>query len=512
MRPLLDREQARAIDAAAVARGVPSLLLMENAGRGAAEVLLRRFGDRLARPAVVGGTGQNGGDAWVLARHLLVRGIVPEVYVVGNASRIAGDARVQLDALRGLGVAVRALTEDDRSGLDAIAAGATVLVDGIFGTGLDRPIDGWRAEVLRRLAATGIPSLALDLPSGLDADTGQVLGAILPAAVTATFAAHKRGLHQHPGVDVAGEVELVHIGVPEPAEGVRGVLLERGDLARLLPRRPRDAHKGTAGHVLVLAGSPGRSGAALLAGLGAMRAGAGLVTLAPRGSVRAALEAKVIELMTIEIPEALEAGVAAALRECEARDAVVLGPGVGLDPTARSYLVRVAVEASGPMVLDADALTAIADDVSVLRAARGPRVLTPHPGEAARLLGTSSAEVQRARYRSAEALAERSAQVVVLKGARTIVARPDGRIAVCAAGTAALGVAGTGDVLAGCIAAMLAAIRDPFDAACAGVSMHAIAGEIAARADRGMLAREVADALPAALAQAASASAASVGA
>jgi NAD(P)H-hydrate epimerase len=491
MTPLLSREESRAIDGAAIAAGVSSLLLMENAGRGATDVLCAKAPDRVARPLVVGGLGQNGGDAWVVARQLLVRGIRADVLVVGDPAKIAGDARTTFDAMRGVGLDARAI--DAASALDT--SRATVLVDGVFGTGLDRPVDGLRAEILRALASSGVPSFALDLPSGLDADTGQPLGAVLPAFATATFAAHKRGLHQHPGVDLAGDVSLVHIGVPAPASG-RASLLERGDLARLLPRRARDAHKGTAGHVLVLAGSPGRTGAALLAGLGAVRAGAGLVTLAPRGAVRAALDAKVIELMTSEIPDALEAGVTAALREAEDKAAAALGPGVGLDATARSYLARVAVELPIPTVLDADALSALAADPTVLRTSRAARVLTPHPGEAARLLGTTSGEVQASRYRSAESLAARTGHVVVLKGARTIVASPDGRLAVCPHGTPALGVAGTGDVLSGCAASMLASVGDPFDAACAAVLLHALAGEAAACADRGLLAREVADAIP----------------
>ncbi|AKF06621.1 bifunctional ADP-dependent NAD(P)H-hydrate dehydratase/NAD(P)H-hydrate epimerase [Sandaracinus amylolyticus] len=501
MLPLVGRDESRAIDAKAIAAGVPGLVLMENAGRGATDVLCARFADRLRRPLVVGGLGQNGGDAWVVARHLLVRGVCAECVVLGDPAKVAGDARVNLDALRGLGVDVRAVAESDLEHLESLAARASVIVDGLFGTGLDRVIDGFRADAIQRLAATEVPSFALDLPSGLDAQTGAVLGVVLPARVTATFAAHKRGLHQHPGVDHAGDVVLVDIGVPAPRDA-RASLLERFDLARLVPRRAADAHKGSAGHVAIFAGSPGRTGAALLSGLGAMRAGAGLVTLAARGAARAALDTKVIELMTSEIPEALEAGVAAALRECEQRDAGVLGPGVGLDATARAYTTRVAIEATIPLVLDADALSALAGDPTVLTKARAPRVLTPHPGEAARLLGTTSAEVQAARYHAAEQLAARTGQVVVLKGARTIIASRE-RLAVCPAGTPALGVAGTGDVLSGVIAAMLASASegDVFDAACAGVLAHAMAGELAAVADRGLFAREVADAVPHALAR-----------
>jgi hydroxyethylthiazole kinase-like uncharacterized protein yjeF len=505
MIPLLSREEVRAIDARAIDAGVPGIVLMENAGRGAAELLLERLRGRLSRPLILGGTGQNGGDAWVVARHLAIRGITSDVFLVGDPAKVSGDARTSLRALEAIGIAPRVV---DRGALEPREiAVASVIVDGIFGTGLDRPVDGKRADLIARLAASEVPSFALDLPSGLDADSGQPLGAVLPAVVTATFAAHKRGLHQHPGVELSGEVVCVHIGVPPPRAGPAS-LLEVRDLAALVPLRRADAHKGSAGHVLVFAGAPGRTGAALLSGLGAMRAGAGLVTLAARGAARAALDHKVIELMTFEVPEALEAGVAAALRECEGKRACVIGPGVGLDATARAYLARIAVEAPIPAVLDADALTALADDPGALRASRAPRVLTPHPGEAGRLLVASSAEVQSARYRSATALAARVGHVVVLKGARSIIAAPDGRLAVCAAGTPALGVAGTGDVLAGALATMLVALP-PFEAACAAVLAHALAGERAARGDRGLLAREVADEIPAAIhaarAQAASA-------
>jgi NAD(P)H-hydrate epimerase len=470
---------------------------MENAGRGAAEVLRARMGDRLARPLVVGGRGQNGGDAWVVARHLAIAGITAEVALLGEPEKLGGDARITFDALRAIGVPVAVIGEGSLSSLEQAARRATVIVDGIFGTGLDRPVEGHFAEAIRVLAASGTPSFALDVPSGLDADTGCPLGAVLPAVLTATFAAHKRGLHQHPGAALAGEVVLVPIGIPAPRD-TRGLLLEPADAARWIPLRAPDVHKGVAGRVLVVAGAPGRTGAALLAGLGAIRAGAGLVTIAARGPVRAVLDAKVFELMTVEISEAPDAGVSEVLRECEAGDACAIGPGVGLDASAREYLVRLSVEVPVPAVLDADALTAIASDPTVLRAARAPRVLTPHPGEAARLLGTDSAAVQKARYRSAEGLAARTGQVVVLKGARTVIAAPDGRVAVCPLDVPPLAVGGTGDVLAGVVAALLVSLA-PFEAACAGVLLHAMAGRIAARADRGLLARELADALPAAL-------------
>lgn len=494
-RPLATREEARSVDQGAIARGVSGLVLMENAGRGATDLLVRLHDVR--RPLVIGGVGQNGGDAWVVARHLLTRGLTPRVGLVGDRTRVTADARINLDALLALGVPVADLDANDLV-LRELAGDATVVVDGIFGTGLARDVGGSEASAITCMNALGLPLFALDLPSGIDCDTGRVLGVAVRARTTATFAVHKRGLEQHPGVDHAGDVHVVDLGVPGPARLVAR-LLDTSDLDRLVPPRARDAHKGTAGHVLVLAGGPGKTGAALLAGIGAMRMGAGLVTLAARATARAALDAKVIELMTLEVPEALEAAVATVLRECQGKGAAVIGPGLGTDAISRELASRLSVELSIPAVLDADALGALGSDPAKLRAAAAQRVLTPHPAEAARLLGSSTRAVQADRYAAASALAERTGQVAVLKGARTIIAAPDGAIAVCPYGTPALGVGGTGDVLAGVVAALLPG-RLAFDAACAGVVAHARAGELAAVGDRGLFAREVADALPRALA------------
>ncbi|MCB9591343.1 MAG: NAD(P)H-hydrate dehydratase [Sandaracinaceae bacterium] len=467
--------------------GVPGLILMENAGRGAADALVERFVDRLERVVIVGGAGQNGGDAWVVARRLLTRGHRPRVFLAGARDKITGDARVNLDALDAIGLALEPL-----DGLGAALDAATLVVDGVFGTGLDRPIEGWRADLVRALGEARAPLVALDLPSGIDADTGAVLGVAPRAALTLTFAGHKRGLWQGDGRAHAGEVRLVDIGVPPPACIDR--LLDLADAGRVLAPRPFDAHKGSAGHVLVVAGSPGKTGAALLAGVGAVRGGAGLVTLAAGAEARAALDGKVVELMTAEL------GALAPLAEGKA--SLVVGPGLGLDDAARELVLEAALGVEAPVVLDADALTSIGQDGATrLREAAGPRVLTPHPGEAARLLGCTSGEVQADRYASAERLASRTGQVVVLKGAGTIVAEPGGRVAVCPLGTPALGVAGTGDVLAGVLGATLA-VASPFEAACAAVVLHARAGELAARADRGLFAREVAAQVPAALTEA----------
>ncbi|MCC6877590.1 MAG: NAD(P)H-hydrate dehydratase [Sandaracinaceae bacterium] len=497
MRPLFGREAARELDRRAMEAGVPGLLLMENAGQNAARVLLERFAGRLDRVLVVGGTGQNGGDAWVIARRLRIEGFAPRALLAGDLESVRGDARINFDAMRAVGV--------DAQSVQALPAGPapSLVVDGVFGTGLDRPVDGWRAELLRALDALAQPIFSLDLPSGIDCDTGQVLGAALHASVTVTFAAHKRGLWQFPGRGHAGEILCTDIGVPAPPLGREG-LLGLGDAA--LPRHPADAHKGTAGHVWIVAGSPGKTGAAVLCGAGASRAGAGLVTLAARGAAHAALDAKVVELMTYPLGEGASA-IDAALAGARGKSAAAVGPGLGLDDEGRALAIELALQLSIPAVLDADALTALAEHradhgLERLREAAAPRVLTPHPGEAARLMGRATSDVQADRYRAASELAERSGQVVVLKGASSVVASPDGRLAVCPFGTPALGSGGTGDVLAGAIAALLGQERDVFRAACAAIVLHARAGELAARSDRGLLASEVAAALPLALEEA----------
>lgn len=486
MIPLLTREAVRALDADAIEGGVAGLVLMENAGHRAAEAIRTRFTDSLGAVLCLGGSGQNGGDAWVVARHLASAGVRVRAVLVGSTEKVGGDARPNLEALAHVGVPFVACDAHEVS-----LAGATLVVDGLFGTGLDRPIEGALASLIERIDAHGAPLVALDLPSGVDANTGAVLGVAPHAALTVTFAAHKRGLWQYPARRHVGEVVLASIGVPAP-RSADAMLVEDDDVATLLKRREADSHKGSAGHVLVLAGAPGKTGAALLAGHGALRGGAGLVTIGTRAPD--ALDAKLVELMSAQVD-----GEDAARDAMRGKDAVVLGPGLGLDDATRTWLRALAVQAPLPMVLDADALTAFTGGLAMLQSAP-TRVLTPHPAEAARLLGVTTEAVQRDRYAAAAALAARSQQVAMVKGAGSVIAAPDGRLRVISAGTPALGVAGTGDVLAGLVGALLAEGHDAFDAAWAAAHLHARAGELAAGGrDRGLLAREVADALPASL-------------
>lgn len=477
--------------------GVVSLVLMENAGRGATDAISDAFPDRLTRVVLVGGPGQNGGDAWVVARRLKNLGHEPHAVLVGDASRLHGDAKANWSMLEKLDVERTELSPDRADSIAPHLAEATLLVDAVFGTGLDRPITGGYAKIIEAIERAPAPVVALDLPSGLDADTGAVLGVAAHAALTVTFAGLKRGLHQFPGAAYAGEVRLTDIGVPTRVTPPAS-LWTQIDLRELISPRAEDAHKGTNGHLLVIGGSPGKTGAAVLAGHAAFRAGAGLVTIGARADSRASLEQKVIELMTTALPEEVDAAAVGSL--CEGKRAVVLGPGLGLDDLGAAWVRAVSRYAPIPTIIDADALTHVAEQGLVsLRDAKGPRILTPHPGEAARLLGIATTQVQEDRFSAARSLCDESGQTVILKGARTIVAS-GGRLRVCGEGTPALGVAGTGDVLSGIVAA-LALTLEPFDAAIGGVLLHAAAGIEASVADRGLIASEVADGVPAVLAR-----------
>lgn len=498
MLPLLSRAAVRAVDADAVARlGVPSIVLMENAARGALDAIDCRYADRLDRVLVIGGIGQNGGDAWALARHWVSRGLSPRCLLIGARADVHGDAKTNLDTLAVLGVSVEEIEAQDLALLDAALRDASLIVDGLLGTGLTRPVEGIHAQVIERMNAATVPVVALDLPSGVDADTGAVLGCAVRAAMTVTFAARKPGLYQFPGAELAGAIECVSIGVPVDASAPT-LLLEASDIAAWLPKRARDSHKGTAGHVVIVAGSAGTSGAAALCALGALRMGAGLVTVFTRATGHEITE-RYPEIMVRTLPDSLEAACAEVTTFAADKRAAVVGPGLGLDAFGRGLALHLAATLAIPTVLDADALTAIETELERAGAAVGPRVLTPHPGEAGRLAGKSTAAVQADRYAVARALAAQSRAVVVLKGAATVVALPDEQSRVCDRGTPALGVAGTGDVLAGALGALLAQ-TGVVEAACAGVYLHARAGELATDQDRGLLASEVAGALPRALA------------
>jgi NAD(P)H-hydrate epimerase len=513
MIPLATAEEMRQADRRATERyGVPSLLLMENAGRGAADALERVLGPADGRRiAVVCGKGNNGGDGFVVARHLLGRGARVSAWLVGRAGEVQGDARTNLDALQRAGERVVEAADPAGQGfqrLRADLADADVVVDALLGTGVRGPATGAIAAAIEAVNAAGRPVCALDLPSGLPSDGEAPAGPVVRAEVTVTFGLPKLGLLLPSGAAYAGRVEIADLGVPREwlGEGVPTALLEASDVRALLPSRPVDAHKGTYGHLLVVAGSVGRTGAAVLSCLGALRAGTGLVTCATPGSQQPVVAAGLSEAMTEPLPETaartLSAKAVERIVELLSRmDAVALGPGVGLDPETQAAVQALVRSVERPMVVDADALTALAGRPDVCRDAPAPRLLTPHPGEAARLLGCRIAEVQADRIASARRLAAETGAVVALKGARTLVASPDGRVTLNPTGNPGMATGGTGDVLTGLAGGLLAQGVAPAGALSAAVYLHGLAGDLAAetRGEAGLVAGDVADAIPAAI-------------
>lgn len=507
--PLLSRAAVRALDAQLVARGIPSVLLMENAGRGAAEhIAARMTAAGLRRVVVLVGPGNNGGDGLVVARHLaaICDGATVRVLYACEAGTLQGDAAVMRDALGATAVHCRTATASDDPA--ALLGDAEVVVDALFGTGLTRPIEGLSVGLIDAANEAQAPRLrvALDTPSGLDVDRGVALGGrAFRADLTCTFATSKTGLHTGEGLGHAGEVVVVGLGVA--LDGYLAAPQAWLSLAAAPPSRSRTAHKGVAGRVLVVGGSAGTTGAALLAARAAHRTGAGLVTIASRAAT--SLEGRVVETMTRGLSDNPAEAVAQLSAFASRADAVVLGVGLGLDPWA-SALTGALWRLDCPLVVDADALGLLA----ALRVAGAlpPRsaatVLTPHPLELARLLPEAgppeAAWVGQDRPGAVRRAAAVYDAVVLLKGAGSLVSTPEGSLSVLPYANAALGVAGSGDVLAGAVAARLAERRGVDSARCTLEAAHAhgLAALAAARArgaTRGLLAGEIAEGLSLAL-------------
>jgi ADP-dependent NAD(P)H-hydrate dehydratase / NAD(P)H-hydrate epimerase len=512
MRLVLSREQARDFDRhAAQVACIPSLLLMENAGRSAVELLLRELKETPQSVVVVAGPGNNGGDGFVLARRLRVIGHAAEIWLVGEPGRLTGDAAIMWGAYRGLYGEPRVISSESMlPQLEQRLSSADVVVDALFGTGLTRPIVGLFARVIEAIARSQAFVCSLDIPSGLDANRGRILGTAVKADLTVTFGHAKLGHFSSEGADCCGRLVAVDIGVPSELalrSGHNAERIERDDLCRRLLPRPSSSHKGRAGRVAILAGHAGTIGAALLSARGAQRMGAGSVTHIGLPSAMASIESRVLEAMTKSLdPGSLGQSLTDALH---GMDSVVLGPGLGLGAQERQIVAIVSEHMIAPVIVDADALTLLADDPALLKRAKGPRILLPHRGELGRLLHLTTADVEEDPFAALESCVRLTNAIVVLKGAYTLVGAPNQKTAVVGAPCAALGTAGSGDVLSGVVAA-LAVDHEPLAAALLGVHLHGRSGTKWAEShgsDRGLIASEIADNLPAAIAELASSSA-----
>jgi NAD(P)H-hydrate epimerase len=484
--------------------GIPSMVLMENAGRQVVAALEAAYDDLSDKHvAVLCGPGNNGGDGFVVARTLHQRGVEVSVFILAMMSAVKGDARLNLEILGRLGLTAVEISDEQAWDLHfSEISQCELIVDAIFGTGLKSPLAGMLETVAADVNASSIPVVAVDLPSGLSADHAEPIGECIRAAMTVTLAAPKLPLVLPPGEALAGNIVVADIGIPpevlDNLAGPRIELLTREGIRDLLHPRESDSHKGDYGHVLVIAGGRGKTGAAHLAAVGALRSGAGLVSVATPRSAQPILAAMGAEYMTIPLEETGEGTVSAGALEAvldAEQDVIAAGPGLGRGPDVTVFVQELIAKSQSPLVLDADALNALATDPDRLQnggeGAR-PIVITPHPGEMARLANTSIDEVQSSRLDVARDFAVQHQIYVVLKGYRTLIATPEGKVFINPLGNPGMATGGTGDVLTGVLAAWLAQLLDAEAACKVAVYLHALAGDLT-EADEGEVAMTAGD-------------------
>mgnify|MGYP001398326876 CR=1 FL=1 len=504
-------KEMQALDRKAVKEcGIPSLQLMERAGEGVVHALEQAHGPmREKSVSIVVGKGNNGGDGLVVGRLLMKRGAKVQVHILVDPTTFIGDTLANFTRYRDLGGMFIAPPPFSPSYILTSLKESELIVDAIFGTGLSKPIEGMFAEVVESINESHRPIVSIDIPSGLSGDTGTVLGSVIHATQTVTLAVPKRGLFLGQGITCSGDIVVADIGIPPvyTDEAVVMTQLITGSyVATQLPPRPRDAHKGTFGHVGIIAGSVGKTGAAVLTSQAALRTGAGLVSLATPETLNDTLESMLIEVMTVPIPDIpIRAfglsSVTPLLEFTNKKTAVAIGPGIGTHQETIAVVMALIPQLTVPYVIDADGLTAIAMNLAILNAASTPIILTPHPGEMAKLLGCTNADVSHNRLGAATELSQKTETIVILKGARTLIACPDGSVDICPTGNSGMATGGTGDVLTGIITGLLGQGLSPRTAAMVGVYLHGLAGDIAATAHGscGIIASDLVASIPQAI-------------
>jgi NAD(P)H-hydrate epimerase len=488
--------------------GLPGRILMENAGRGATQFFLEQFKNAENKKiGVIAGRGNNGGDGFVIARYLAQKGMSVTVYLLSERHKVSGDAAANLKLLAPLEVPVIEIPDAESfSAYETAMRHEAIWIDAILGTGLRSDVKGFFKNMIDFINQSNKPVFAVDIPSGLNSDTGRPCGICVRADATATFAFAKTGHFLFPGADYTGNLKIIDIGVPPYIANKVGPMqyLLTPDLIRtVFYPRSSDTHKGHTGHLLVIAGSPGKTGAAAMTATSAMRAGAGLVTLAIPTSLNPVLESQVMEAMTDPLPETVkgilgEASFNRIMDLLSDKKCLAIGPGIGIAPETKTLFKRLLQECTKPMVIDADGLNILAGHTAVLKDLDTPIVLTPHPGEMARLMRTTATEVQKDRIKCARDFAEKFNVHVVLKGARTVIAHPDARVFINPTGNPGMASGGMGDVLTGVIAGFIAQGQSPELASHAGVYLHGAAADSLAKNQGpfGYLATDVMNTLP----------------
>ncbi|HEY0511278.1 MAG TPA: NAD(P)H-hydrate dehydratase [Thermoanaerobaculia bacterium] len=503
----------REVDRAAIEElGLPSLVLMENAAIGVVQAIGERFGETESA-AIFCGPGNNGGDGLAVARHLAVRGWDVRIFLVTGGRELSADAATQLGICRKCELSLFEIADGKGFSLVLEAAAACdVVVDALFGTGLDRPLEGLFAQVVELINSLPAPCVAVDLPSGLSGSLAQPIGPHVEAALTVTFAAPKVAHVFPPASDAVGEMVVTDLGIPprlvdEVEEEAGDLHLLMGEeLAELIPEREPGSHKGDYGHALVVAGSPGKAGACILACRAAVRAGAGLVTAAVPEPILQTVDLGSIESMTLGLPAGASGHLAeraadVLLAAAEGKTVLALGPGLGQEPFTVEAIRRIALECPLPLVLDADGINAFAGRAADLAGRRSETILTPHPGELGRLLGISTAQIQEDRIAAARGAAEETGAIVVLKGHLSLIASGTA-VFVNPTGNPGMATGGSGDVLTGLIAGLLAQGLDALDATVLAVYLHGLAGDLAVArlGEMSLAAGDLIEILPAAFA------------
>lgn len=490
--------------------GIPGVVLMENAGVEIERQIRAVLGEPENKMiCVFAGKGKNGGDGFVAARHLHNQGAKVKIFLLGNKQEIIGDAKTNLDIVTRMGIDILEIGGSrDWDKVKFVVTFADCLVDALLGTGFQGEVTGEMAEAVEIINQAGKLVISVDAPSGVDVDNGQVRSVAVKATHTVTFALPKPGLLMFPGADYVGKLTIADIGIPIRLltdNSIKQNVTTPNSVRELLGRRQSDAHKGTSGRVTVIAGSQGLTGAAALTSMAALKSGAGLVTLGIAESLNDIMEVKLTEVMTKPLPEIAGAAIGREaipyIEEMSSKCQVVaIGPGLGQQEETMAIVREVFQTIECPMVVDADALQAFVGYTELFSNSNAMAVLTPHPGEMGRLLDMTAEDVNKDRLGTARLAAELWGAIVVLKGARTIVAFPDGEVYINTTGNSGMATGGTGDVLTGVIAGLIAQGLSSHAAAVAGVHIHGLAGDIAAASGMiGLVAGDVLNSLPAAI-------------
>jgi hydroxyethylthiazole kinase-like uncharacterized protein yjeF len=472
---------------------IPGVILMENAGREVAlavkNLWIQQRQNTLTKVALFCGKGNNGGDGFVAARHLANMGFDTIVFIMANPSSIIGDAAINLEIIKNMGLRIKVIDEEsDLNEVMDMTRDASILVDAMFGTGLRGNVTGVAQKLIEMINNLEIPVIAVDVPSGICGETGKILGSAVRSKQTVTMALPKTGLLFYPGVEYVGELFTADIGMPMKL--IRSIeaeaeLLDHEWVYGCFKEYPSDAHKGTFGRVFIIAGSAGMTGAAALSGMASVKSGAGLVTIGVPESLNDILEVKLTEAMTMPLAETPNrcisiAALNKALAFANKCDVVVLGPGLSNEGETQQFVRHFIKSCEVPMIIDADGLNALEECPKILNEAQSPVIITPHPGEMARLCSTTLPKIQEDRVAAVKTAAKEFNCIAVLKGAGTLIADSEGKMWINPTGNAGMATGGSGDVLSGMIGAFVARGMKPYEAAAAGVYIHGLTGDLAA--------------------------------